>query len=63
MHNLVEYLRNSVYCQLENALIPKFLKLARNTVSASLQPFRSITYTSSMSVPSIHRISDFFSKP
>ena len=41
----------------------QFLKLARNTTFASLQPFRSIRYTSSMSVPCIHRISDFLSEP
>jgi len=34
----------------------QFLKLARNTVSATLQPFRGINHTSSMSVPSFHCI-------
>jgi len=41
----------------------EFQKLARNTAFASLQPFRSIKYTSSMSLPCIRRISDFLSKP
>jgi hypothetical protein len=61
--NLAEYLKNSVHCQLGKILIGKFFKLARNTMSALLQPFRSIKYTSSMPVPCIHRISDFFSNP
>ncbi len=61
--NEAEYLRNSMHYQLGKIPICKFFKLARNTLSASLQPFRSITYTSSTSVPIIHRISDFCSKP
>ena len=46
-------------------LMPKqvLFKIARNTAFASLQPFRSIKYTSSMSTPIIHRISDFLSEP
>jgi hypothetical protein len=61
--NLVGNLKNPVHFEMRNAPIRKNYNLARNTVSASLQPFRSIKYTSSMSVPCIHCISDFLSKP
>jgi len=37
-------------------------RLARNKAFAPLQPFRSIKYTSSMSVPCIRRISDLLSE-
>jgi hypothetical protein len=61
--NLVDNPKNPVNFELGNAPICKIFNLARNTVSPSLQTFRCIRYTSSMSVPYIHCISDFLSKP
>jgi hypothetical protein len=61
--SLVGNPKNPVHFELGNAPIGMIFNLARNRVSASLQPFRSINYTSSMPAPCIHCISDFLSKP